>query len=78
LDNNNGDNTMSELTQLPRVNISLGRKINIGNYESIDVHASFSCDVEPGKTVEDTYERVYKMVKNQVIIRGKQARSDLK
>jgi hypothetical protein len=46
---------MPTLSQNPRVNISLGRKWNIGNYESLDLHVSLSLDQESAN-VQMAYE----------------------
>ena len=33
------------LNQAPRVSTSISRKINLGNYESVDFHVSISMDI---------------------------------
>jgi hypothetical protein len=50
----------------PRINISLGRKINVGNYESLDLHVSFSRDVDPGESVEEAFDSVFLEVIKQL------------
>ena len=49
-----------------RVNVSLGRKFNVGNYESVDLHVSLSRDVEPGETVEHCYESIFNSVREEL------------
>lgn len=54
------------LTQAPRINISLGRKFNLGNYESADIHVSFSRDMNPNETPKDAFDSVFLDVINQL------------
>ena len=51
---------MSEVVlhkQKDRVSVSYSRKINIGNYESVDVHAGYSTDLKKDETVEQAFDR---------------------
>jgi len=45
-----------------RVSVSLGQKINMGNYESLDFHYSYSTDVQEGETATDAARRARKEV----------------
>lgn len=49
-----------------RINVSLGRKYNVGNYESVDLHVSFSRDLEAGETVEHCYESIFNSVREEL------------
>ena len=49
-----------------RVTYGLSMKINMGNYENADVHASMSTDLKDGETVEDAYKRAVAYVEAQV------------
>lgn len=40
-----------------RVSVSYGRKINLGNYESVDVHVGYSTDLKKGESVKEAFER---------------------
>lgn len=46
-----------------RINVSLGRKYNLGNYESVDIHVSLSVDVEPGQTVPEAFDKTFQAVR---------------
>jgi len=49
---------MSEkLSQNDRVSYSFGLKLNIGNYQSLDFHLSYSTDRREDETAEEAYER---------------------
>jgi len=48
--------------QEDRVSYSFGMKINIGNYQSVDFHLSYSTDVKDGETREDAMERATEFV----------------
>ncbi len=54
---------MEPIKQLPRISVSFGRKINLGNFESMDVHFSISEDVNEGETKEEVARRNYAQVK---------------
>ncbi len=50
-----------------RISVSLGQKVNLGNYESRDIHYSFSTDVGPDETVDKAKERAYELVKTWMV-----------
>ena len=43
--------------QKDRVTVGYDRTINIGNYESVKVHASYSTDVMKEETVDEAFAR---------------------
>jgi hypothetical protein len=45
-----------------RVSISLGQKINLGNYQSLDFHFSYSTDLVDGETPDDAKKRAESLV----------------
>lgn len=49
-----------------RLNVSLGRKYNVGNYESVDLHVSLSRDMEPNETVESAFDAIFNSVRNEL------------
>jgi len=55
------------MEQLPRINVSLGRKVNIGNYESVDYHASLSIDVKPGIPIPDALDSANMIVETAIL-----------
>ena len=52
--------------QPDRISYSFGMKINMGNYESVDVHMSLSTDVAEGETQEKALKRAQKFVESKV------------
>ena len=62
---------MDEGYQEPRISVSIGRKINLGNYESVDIFMSAS-GIEPGATGEEieellvTGERAFKLLQARI------------
>ena len=50
----------------------------MGNYESLDVHVSFSRDVEPGEPLKIAFDRVYGIVKNQLAEKAARAKEEFK
>jgi hypothetical protein len=47
-----------------RISVSLGRKINLGNYESYDFHVSYSSDVGCEESNDEAYQRVTEQVQS--------------
>lgn len=66
----------NKLKQVDRLSYSEGVKINIGDYESRDVHISYSSDVTDGEKVVDAFKRVKKVVRNRLHKEEKQMRLD--
>ena len=53
-------------SQPDRLNYSMGMKLTMGNYQSIDFHFSYSSDVKPGESLEKASKRVIKYVEDQI------------
>jgi len=49
-----------------RVSYSMGIKVNLGNYQSADVHISYSTDVKKGETPQQALNRSQKFVEDNV------------
>lgn len=49
-----------------RVNYSMGMKLNIGNYQSIDFHASMSSDVKEEETWNQAYLRCMTFIEEKL------------
>lgn len=47
-----------------RISVSIGRKVNIGNYESVDFHVSLSSDVSGEK--EEVFEEMREWVEERI------------
>ena len=47
-----------------RVNYSMGRKISDGQYGSVDVHFSYTTDVQHDEKIEQAIERCVEVVEN--------------
>jgi len=45
------------VTTLDRVNFSIGRKINVGKYETLDIFIGYGSDRQGSETIEDTFKR---------------------
>jgi hypothetical protein len=54
------------MSELDRISYAMGIKVNLGNYESADVHISFSTDVKSGETKEQALKRAAKFVENEI------------
>jgi len=46
--------------------VAIHDKINVGNYESLDLHVSFSRDIDPGESVEEAFDSVFLEVIKQL------------
>ncbi len=57
---------MEAQNQPDRVSVSIGRKINLGNYESYDFHVSYSSDLEHSESIDAGYQRVTRQVQKFV------------
>ena len=75
---------MEEWYKEPRISVSIGRRLNLGNYESVDIFMSVS-GVEPGTTTEEieelliTGDRAFQLLKTRIgakISEIKKARKD--
>ena len=49
-----------------RVEISIGRTIPMGNYESIRMDVGFGSDVRKGETLDDAFKRVVEKVESKI------------
>jgi hypothetical protein len=52
--------------QKDRVQVSVGKTINCGNFESIRIDATFASDVRKGEELKDAWERVESEVENEL------------
>lgn len=43
-----------------RIEVSLGKTINLGNYESVKVQVGLSVDVKNKMSIDEKFDRVYK------------------
>ena len=59
-----------------RVSYSMSRKVNLGNYESLEVHESFSTDLQPGETREQALQRAAGFVERTVAARVSAVRKE--
>lgn len=57
-----------------RVSVGLGYKVNMGNYESLDLHFSVSDDSRPGERVQEAIDRVYAVVEKNLLTKINEAR----
>jgi hypothetical protein len=70
---------MMEIQRTPdRISVSLGRKINLGDYNLSDVHISYSSDINPEETIEQAEKRISTVVQTiidhkirEIVKRGK-------
>lgn len=49
-----------------KITVSYGGKVNLGNYNNIDVQASWETVVRPGESIDDAFERAWEVVEAQV------------
>lgn len=61
-------------TDPTRVSVSLGYKVNMGNYESLDLHFSVSDSARAGETAGQAFDRVYAFVERQLQAKVTEAR----
>lgn len=69
---------MDKLQQSERISYSQGRKINLGNFESLDFHYSYSADIDPRLDVEDFKKYVQGVVSVWCDQREKEIKKQLK
>ena len=53
-------------------------KVNIGDYESRDVHISYSSDINKDESFDDAYKRVSSMVKKKLYVSEKKIRESIR
>jgi hypothetical protein len=74
---------MLKLEQSDRVSVAFGRKVNVGNYESVDFHFSYSTDVRHDETADMALHRARAFVTSKLnvelkTIRGKKTEDEKK
>lgn len=57
-----------------RISYSESVKVNIGDYESRDVHISYSTSVRAGEQIEDAFNRASKVVRKRLKVKEKRIR----
>jgi hypothetical protein len=60
-----------------KVSATLGKKLNLGNFQSLRVDLGVVDYVRQGETTGDAMDRVYTFVENQVIQKVKDAKESL-
>lgn len=73
---------MSELKDAPqveptRVGVSVGYKMNLGNFENADVHISVSTSARPGETAGDQVDRVFSLVEAKLVEKFNEMKAEL-
>jgi tRNA A-37 threonylcarbamoyl transferase component Bud32 len=70
---------MSEVEVRPdRVSVGMGFKRNMKNYQSMDIHISFSSDAGKEEDAEKLLNRVYDFVESQFLARFEETEQELK
>lgn len=49
-----------------RVTVRMGYKVNMGNYETMDIDFAVSADVEEGQSRSEAFEEVYEWVSDRL------------
>jgi len=60
-----------------RIEVSIGRTINLGDYESIRVQAGISFDVDPELDLDVQYDSAWDEVQNKVGTKSKELENKL-
>ncbi len=63
--------------QKERVSVSLGKKINCGNYESVDIHYSYSTDLLDSETPQAAFKRAEEEVAHVIKEKTKEIKEAL-
>lgn len=61
----------------PRVSVSLGFKMNMGNYESANVNVSVSATAHPNEKAGEAVDRVFELVERKLVEKFDELKSDL-
>jgi len=56
---------MNKLKQQDRVMVHFGKKMNLGNYESMDIQVSLSTYAEKNETLKEAFDRAADFVTKQ-------------
>jgi len=49
-----------------RIEVSIGKTVNLGGYNSLKIGASFGTDVSDGENIDEIYNAAYEMVSHYV------------
>jgi len=52
-----------------RLEVSVGKTINTGNYESVKIHVGLSCDVSNTTDLDEAYEEMFEECGKQILER---------
>lgn len=61
-----------------RVSVGMGFKRNLGNYQSMDVHISYSSDALQNEGADDLLRRVYDFVETNFLAEFEDTEKDVK
>ena len=74
----NGKKAKSEVKMKnARIEVTIGRTINLGDYESIRVQAGLSFDIDPKLDLDIQYDSAWDEVQNEVGIKSKELENEL-
>jgi len=61
----------------PRISVSIGFKMNMGNYESANVNMGITASGLPGEKTADAVDRVYALAEEKLLEKFTQLKSEL-
>jgi hypothetical protein len=60
-----------------RVNVGVGYKMNMGNYESANVNISVSASAKPGESASECVDRVFSLVEAKLVQKFDEMQAEL-
>jgi hypothetical protein len=65
------------MSEQPKVSVTLGYTLNLGNFQSLRVDLGFTDFVRESETPESAMQRAYDFVENQVSTKIEEAKKEL-
>jgi vacuolar-type H+-ATPase subunit D/Vma8 len=59
-----------------RLSYSFGVKVNIGNFQNVDLHISYSSDVKSDESLDNAFKRIKKYVEKRIEAEVEQVGTD--